>query len=216
MAQLDLKCSGRMGVRALVYYLVTTILAAFVGIVMVLAIHPGDPNNKSLHHHTYKEEIKISTIDALLDIVRFNYFLYHYFDLQIKAVLVDDLMKSSIARFVRLSIVFRSKEKKFRVIFRIFRNMMPENLVQACFQQVQTTYTKKPVIVYGVSNEEEEFVMEHSLVYKDGTNVMGMIVFCITFGLIVGQIGPRGKVMIDFFTVLNDIIMKLVNIIILW
>lgn len=92
---------------------------------------------------------------------------------------------------------------------------MPENLVQACFQQVQTTYTRKPTVVIGGANITD-FVMEHTLVYKDGTNVMGMIVFCITFGLILGQIGPRAKVMIDFFTVLNEIIMKLVNIIILW
>ena len=92
---------------------------------------------------------------------------------------------------------------------------MPENLIQACFQQVQTTYVKKPVVVIAGSNQSD-YVMENTLVYKDGTNVMGMIVFCITFGLILGQSGPRAKVMIDFFTVLNDIVMRLVSGVIMW
>lgn len=93
--------------------------------------------------------------------------------------------------------------------------MLPENLVQACFQQAQTTYVKKKVVIIGSTNQSD-FIMEPTLVYKDGTNVMGMIVFCITFGLLAGQIGPRGKLMVDFFVVLNDIIMKLVSIIVIW
>lgn len=48
---------------------------------------------------------------------------------------------------------------------------------------------------------------------KEGTNVMGLIVFCLAFGLLAGQLGPEGKVMIDFFSVLNEIIMKMVEII---
>lgn len=41
----------------------------------------------------------------------------------------------------------------------------------------------------------------------------GMIVFCLAFGLLAGQMGPRGKLMVDFFVVLNDIIMKLVGVV---
>lgn len=92
--------------------------------------------------------------------------------------------------------------------------MVPENLVQACFQQVQTTYVTTEVIAIG-TNEISQ-VLQPTLIYKDGTNVMGMIVFCITFGLLAGQIGPRGKLMVDFFVVLNEIIMKFVSIIVMW
>lgn len=165
MAQLDVQRSGRIGVRALTYYSVTTILAAIVGIAMVLMIHPGDPQIKSTVAVMVKaEETKVSTIDAILDIIR---------------------------------------------------NMVPENLVQACFQQVQTSYVKKKVVVIGGSNQSE-YVLEPTLVYKDGTNVMGMIVFCIIFGVLAGQIGPRGKLMVDFFVILNEIIMKLVTIVVVW
>ncbi|EFN78894.1 excitatory amino acid transporter [Harpegnathos saltator] len=164
MAQLDVQRSGRIGIRALTYYSVTTILAAIVGIAMVLMIHPGDPQIKTTVAAVVKaEETKVSTVDAILDIIR---------------------------------------------------NMVPENLVQACFQQVQTSYVKKKVVVIG--SNQSEYIMEPTLVYKDGTNVMGMIVFCIIFGVLAGQIGPRGKLMVDFFVVLNEIIMKLVTIVVVW
>ncbi|XP_024876743.1 excitatory amino acid transporter-like [Temnothorax curvispinosus] len=165
MAQLDVQRSGRIGIRALTYYSITTILAAIVGIAMVLMIHPGNPQIKSTVAAVVKaEETKVSTVDAILDIIR---------------------------------------------------NMLPENLVQACFQQVQTSYVKKKVLVIGSANQSE-YILEPTLVYKDGTNVMGMIVFCIIFGVLAGQLGPRGKLMVDFFVVLNDIIMKLVTIVVVW
>ncbi|KAI4503328.1 hypothetical protein M0802_001550 [Mischocyttarus mexicanus] len=163
MAQLDVRSSGRIGFRALAYYTVTTILAAIVGIAMVLIIHPGDPRIKNVIISPSTED-KVSTLDALLDIVR---------------------------------------------------NMVPENLVQACFQQVQTSYVKKKLMVIGNTNQSHH-VLEPILVYKDGTNVMGMIIFCISFGVIAGQLGSKGKLMIDFFVILNEIVMKFVGIIIVW
>ncbi|XP_017765707.1 PREDICTED: excitatory amino acid transporter-like isoform X2 [Eufriesea mexicana] len=164
MARLDPKSSGMMGFRALIYYIVTTILAAIVGIVMVLMIHPGDSSLKTTIFVSKIDYVKVSTIDAVLDIIR---------------------------------------------------NMVPENLVQACFQQAQTTYVSKDVVAIGSTNKNNS-VLVAEVVYKDGTNVMGIIVFCITFGLLAGQIGPRGKLMVDFFVVLNEIIMKLVSIIVMW
>ncbi|KAF7414746.1 hypothetical protein HZH68_003235 [Vespula germanica] len=164
MAQLDVRSSGRIGFRTLTYYAVTTILAAIVGITLVLTIHPGDPKIKNIIITPSMEETKFSTLDALLDIVR---------------------------------------------------NMIPENLVQACFQQVQTSYIKKKVIIIGNMNQSDH-VLEPILIYKDGMNVMGLIIFCITFGVIAGQLGSKGKLMVDFFIVLNEIVMKFVGIIIIW
>lgn len=94
--------------------------------------------------------------------------------------------------------------------------MIPENLVQACFQQVQTNYVKKKVTLIGESPTQSAYNYEKELVYKDGTNVMGMIMFCITFGLVAGHIGPHGKIIVDFFVGLNEIIMKLVSLIVQW
>ncbi|XP_069696629.1 excitatory amino acid transporter-like isoform X1 [Periplaneta americana] len=165
MAQLDARSSGRMGSRALLYYITTTILAAIVGIFMVLIIHPGDPSIKT-RVEGGSTDTKVSTLDAILDIVR---------------------------------------------------NLFPDNLMQACFQQVQTTYKKvnKPLVFHEPNSSDDSpgFILKPQLVYKDGTNVMGMIVFCLAFGLLAGQMGAKGRLMVDFFVVLNDIVMKLVGVV---
>ena len=73
MAQLDVQRSGRIGFRALTYYSITTILAAIVGIAMVLMIHPGNPQIKTSAAAVVKaEETKVSTVDAILDIIRYE------------------------------------------------------------------------------------------------------------------------------------------------
>ncbi|XP_015124043.1 excitatory amino acid transporter [Diachasma alloeum] len=169
MAKLDAKSSGRMGCRALCYYLATTVLAAILGIAVVMTIHPGDPRIKNItpviSHQDNSLNQRMSTVDAMLDIIR---------------------------------------------------NLMPENLVQACLQQVQSSYVKTPVVTSLGKENKTEYIMEHQLIYRDGTNVMGMIMFCITFGLLLGQMGQKGQVMVDFFEALNEIVMKIVSLIILW
>ncbi|XP_035215699.1 excitatory amino acid transporter 2-like isoform X2 [Stegodyphus dumicola] len=161
-----------MGARALIYYFSTTILAAVVGIVLVLIIHPGDPSIK-VNVGIGTEEKKVSTLDAFLDLIR---------------------------------------------------NMFPENLLQACFQQVETSYTKaKPKIlnVTGLNDSvnigeilnETHYITKRELIYKDGTNVLGIIVFCIAFGLFAGNMGPDGRIMVHFFVVLNEIVMRIVYLI---
>ncbi|KTG44058.1 hypothetical protein cypCar_00008015 [Cyprinus carpio] len=44
ISSLDSKASGKMGIRAIVYYMVTTFIAVFIGIVMVIIIRPGSSN----------------------------------------------------------------------------------------------------------------------------------------------------------------------------
>ena len=71
LAQLDAASSWRMGSRAIAYYFGTTLLAAMLGIVLVLAIHPGNPKIKQEAMKSVSEQdTKVSTMDAMLDLVR--------------------------------------------------------------------------------------------------------------------------------------------------
>uniref|UniRef100_A0A914S101 Amino acid transporter n=1 Tax=Parascaris equorum TaxID=6256 RepID=A0A914S101_PAREQ len=71
LAQLDAKQSGRMGSLAILYYIVTTIIAVVTGIFLVLTIHPGDPTIKQdLGEGT--EGKTVSTIDTFLDLIRYS------------------------------------------------------------------------------------------------------------------------------------------------
>lgn len=81
---MDAKSSGRLGTRAMVYYMSTTIIAAILGVILVLVIHPGNPKLKENLGQGEKND-DVSSLDAFFDLIR---------------------------------------------------NLFPENLVQACFQQV--------------------------------------------------------------------------------
>ncbi|XP_014667300.1 PREDICTED: excitatory amino acid transporter-like [Priapulus caudatus] len=73
LAQLDARSSGRMGSRALLYYLTTTVIAVIIGIIMVCSIHPGNVNIKrNIGEGT--EAKKVSAVDAFLDLIRYSPF----------------------------------------------------------------------------------------------------------------------------------------------
>ena len=46
-ASLNAKMSGMIAVRTIVYFLSTSLIAAILGLIMVVAVHPGDSNLKS-------------------------------------------------------------------------------------------------------------------------------------------------------------------------
>lgn len=88
---MDAKSSGRLGTRAMVYYMTTTVIAAVLGVILVLLIHPGNPKLRANLGQGKKND-EVSSVDALFDLIR---------------------------------------------------NLFPENLVQACFQQVGVFNDKK-------------------------------------------------------------------------
>uniref|UniRef100_A0A8C1HA97 Amino acid transporter n=1 Tax=Cyprinus carpio carpio TaxID=630221 RepID=A0A8C1HA97_CYPCA len=160
LAGLDARSSGRMGSRAMVYYMSTTVIAAVLGVILVLGIHPGNPKLRSGQVSSGPKNQEVSSIDAFLDLMR---------------------------------------------------NLFPENLVQACFQQVQTVMKK---VAVPVQNQTEPILVNRKkLEHKWGMNVLGLIGFFIMFGICMGKMGERGKLMCDFFNILNEIIMKMVSMI---
>lgn len=49
--------------------------------------------------------------------------------------------------------------------------------------------------------------------YVDGANVLGLLVFCIVFGLVIGKMGEKGQILLEFFDALNEATMRLIQII---
>ena len=68
VGSLDLSLSGKVGMRAVTYYLVTTIIAVILGIILVVTIHPGvggqDKGNKKISSRD------VTTPDTLMDLLR--------------------------------------------------------------------------------------------------------------------------------------------------
>lgn len=69
LAALDSKATGKIGRRTVLYYLMTTLLAVILGIVLVVSIRPGESGNKR------EAEQKSLTgphrnLDSFLDLIR--------------------------------------------------------------------------------------------------------------------------------------------------
>lgn len=176
VAALDSNVSGKIGLRAVVYYFCTTVIAVILGIVLVVSIQPGVTQKVDEIDRTGSSP-DVSTVDAMLDLIR---------------------------------------------------NMFPENLIQACFQQYKTMREEvkppsepgmniteasvTPAMTTAISKNETK---EYKVVgmYSDGINVLGLIVFCLVFGLVIGKMGERGQILVDFFSALSDATMKIVQVI---
>lgn len=70
MAALDSKASGKMGMRAVIYYMTTTFIAVFIGIIIVLIIHPGKGSKDEFGKQQKIEQV--SPADAFLDLIRYR------------------------------------------------------------------------------------------------------------------------------------------------
>lgn len=66
---LDLTLSGKIGARAIVYYLCTTISAVILGMILVSVIHPGEGDASTIHASGNSRNV--TTVDTLLDLIRY-------------------------------------------------------------------------------------------------------------------------------------------------
>lgn len=71
---LNFKATGKIGGRAITYYMITTFMAVILGIILVLSVRPGiDRHEKHSTETTQTTNSKLRTItttDAMLDLVR--------------------------------------------------------------------------------------------------------------------------------------------------
>lgn len=108
------------------------------------------------------------------------------------------------------------------ISLKIYRNMFPENVVQACSQQIGTSYKRviKPRLnetLTQLNNGTKIFdqveVLVREIKYIDGTNVMGLVVFCTIIGIFISHAKNEAQILYDFFFVMNELIMKIVALI---
>uniref|UniRef100_A0A8C3TID1 Amino acid transporter n=1 Tax=Chelydra serpentina TaxID=8475 RepID=A0A8C3TID1_CHESE len=135
VAALDSSVSGKIGLRAVVYYFCTTVIAVILGIVLVVTIKPGVSQKADEIDRTGSTP-EVTTVDCIT---------YKCFTISFG----------------------RNKTKEYKIVG----------------------------------------------MYSDGINVLGLIVFCLVFGIVIGKMGEKGQVLVDFFNALNDATMKIVQII---
>ncbi|KAI1296730.1 Excitatory amino acid transporter 3 [Halotydeus destructor] len=69
LGNLDAALSGKIGSRAIMYYLASTLTAIFLGIVLVSVVHPGGPSVVGTEVKGPKTRV-VTTADTVLDLIR--------------------------------------------------------------------------------------------------------------------------------------------------
>ncbi|XP_026489449.1 excitatory amino acid transporter isoform X1 [Vanessa tameamea] len=160
-ASLNARMSGKIAVRTLLYFILTSMFNAFLGILLAMLIHPGQPDLREDSIAAFENKRDHSILDSLLD---------------------------------------------------IGRNIFPDNIVQAAFQQAHTVYTEPKTIFPKSANDSGNYrILVRDIRYRAGTNTLGLVFFCLVFGSLLGTLGPKGKVVIDFFQAIFEVIMKMVT-----
>uniref|UniRef100_A0A3Q1H6M3 Amino acid transporter n=1 Tax=Anabas testudineus TaxID=64144 RepID=A0A3Q1H6M3_ANATE len=182
LAALDAKCSSRLGIMTISYYLWTTFVAVVVGIVMVYIIHPGGAAQKEDSEDSKKP--MTSSADALLDLIRYmcNY---------------------------------RTQR-------------VPELIPKPTVAQLLDETTTRRVYIYGIQDDNgtdvqnfsldltppPDVIMKTSPGTSEGMNVLGIVIFSATMGIMLGRMGPNGSALVNFCQSLNEAVLKIVAIVI--
>ncbi|XP_053663247.1 excitatory amino acid transporter [Anopheles marshallii] len=185
-SSLNAKLNGKIALRTFVYFLTTSLLNAILGTTLALIIHPGNPTT-------------------------------------------DDAVHSDLLRDTSLS-----KAKTVSLMDSVLdlgRNIFPDNIFQAALQQAHTVYVPKepsgglgngtelsqtstPVTSTSVNLvewSEQNVEWTRIVEYRSGTNSLGIVFFCLVFGTLLGTIGRKGYVVVQFFSAIFDVIMKMVT-----
>ncbi|XP_046367999.2 excitatory amino acid transporter-like [Haliotis rufescens] len=98
----------------------------------------------------------------------------------------------------------------------LIRNLFPDNLVAAAFQQSQTKYhlVSERVITVNISGgiiNETEAVYSQSLGVSSGTNILGLILACTVMGMAASKCEDIGKPFLKFFQSTCDVMIKVLR-----
>ncbi|XP_028834192.1 excitatory amino acid transporter 5-like [Denticeps clupeoides] len=192
LAALDAKCSSRLGIMTISYYLWTTFVAVVVGIVMVIVIHPGGAAQKEDSEDSGKAIM--SSADALLDLIR-NMF-------------PANLVQATFQQYRTQSIPILKP-----------RPTVSQDLAES---------TTRRIFIYGVQDDNGTDIQSFSLdltpppdvIFQtkpgtsEGMNVLGIVIFSATMGIMLGRMGPNGSALVNFCQSLNEAVLKIVAIVI--
>ncbi|TKS74145.1 Excitatory amino acid transporter 5 [Collichthys lucidus] len=190
LAALDAKCSSRLGLITVSYYLWTTFVAVIVGIIMVSIIHPGGAAQKEDSEDSSKPIM--SSADALLDLIR--------------------------SFCTSVSIPWQQYRTSSEYIVK------PKPTVS----QAQSESTTRRALIYGIQDDNGTDIQNFALDLtpppdvlirtwegtSDGMNVLGIVIFSATMGIMLGRMGPNGSALVNFCQSLNEAVLRIVAIVI--
>ncbi|KAJ7308415.1 hypothetical protein JRQ81_008960 [Phrynocephalus forsythii] len=220
MASLDGSASGRMGMRAVVYYMTTTILAVFTGIFMVIIIHPGKGSKEKLHREGKIEQVH--TTDAFMDLIR-NMFppnlveaCFRQYKTQYSIRLVNQTFeRPGVPPAAAAAAATPPAPQLPNVTAAWNATLGPASVLPLALLENATAIWHN--VTQALGGRAEAGAFEETIPGPgsvNGVNALGLVVFSICFGLVIGNMKQKGQALREFFDCLNEAILRMVAIII--
>ncbi|XP_044055907.1 solute carrier family 1 member 7b isoform X1 [Siniperca chuatsi] len=226
LAALDAKCSSRLGLITVSYYLWTTFVAVVVGIIMVSIIHPGGAAQKEDSEDSSKPIM--SSADALLDLIR-NMFpsnLVQATFQQVRPLISHSTFKH---KGFFLGLKCRHFAASVSIPWQQYRTSS-EYIVKSkpTVSQAHSESTTRRALIYGIQDDNGTDIQNFALDLtpppdvlirtregtSDGMNVLGIVIFSATMGIMLGRMGPNGSALVNFCQSLNEAVLRIVAIVI--
>ncbi|XP_013917799.1 PREDICTED: excitatory amino acid transporter 3 [Thamnophis sirtalis] len=255
VAALDSSVSGKIGLRAVVYYFFTTALAVILETGELnlkllknpeencfntwddrsnqpITNNPKQWNRVRILSHNYffllMEILKQQTTNIVSVLKKYNMCpvegLHHFFQLHFGNTLeADPPCRAELLLPISILLYKNFKNKCFlhhslqhnTCILTFQYKTKREEIKIPSIDKNGSFPTEEPITAIMPTETSQNKTKEYKIVgmYSDGINVLGLIVFCLVFGIVIGKMGEKGQVLVDFFNALNDATMYIVQII---
>ncbi|VDH93280.1 solute carrier family 1 (glial high affinity glutamate transporter), member 3 [Mytilus galloprovincialis] len=193
IAGLDAKACGKIGLRTMLYFGATTFMAVVLGIIMAVSIQPGR-GAKRTDLARYGSTKKLHASDTFLDLIR-NMF-------------PDNLIVSCFTGY-RTSLEPENQTKT--VIYSTNDTNFVDNLANISkytdnMETLVLNFTNGSTIVKKVVTT----TIDSPVSGETGQiNILGLVVFSVLIGVVLGRMGHKAKPIVDFCTCLTDASMNL-------
>ncbi|KAJ7390285.1 Excitatory amino acid transporter 2 [Desmophyllum pertusum] len=181
--------TGRIGRRTVIYYLTTLVLAAILGLILVLTIRPGSSGNHDAHENV--ESVKYRNLDSLLDMLRGCF----------PSNLIGAAISQKKTRYVTVPASFKTY------------NVTSDTIHLEPGEKITAVHTNGTVNITTIRKEIHagSDTVPAGMQSTGGMNIIGLIVFSILFGIVLGRLREKARPLIEFFTALNEAIMMMVG-----
>lgn len=183
---LDLTLSKKIALRSIVYYFTTTICAVILGIILVSVIRPGEGGNSD-QQLGGKISRDVLTADTLLDLVR-NLFPPNI----VQATMFQ--YRTHLEPPENVTAVTRNGTKI------LLSELSPDERNRFTFSKFSLLRTDDnstvPLTEFKINGK-----------YKEGMNVLGLVMFSVVLGATIGKMRERGKPIQEFLVSLSEAMM---------
>ncbi|XP_032234310.1 excitatory amino acid transporter 3 [Nematostella vectensis] len=187
---LDSSATGKIGRRTVLYYLCTTLIAVLLGIAMVSIIQPGK-GDKPKGERIEQSAGPRRNLDSFLDLIR--------------SLFPNNIVE---ATFMQKTTKYKSGPGKYTYYNVTVDMSKNKTYTTPIFSNGTHNITTLRNTIYGPS---ETIPDGYSRTW--GLNVLGIVMFSIVFGIVLGRMGERGAPLKSFFETLNEVIMQMITIV---